>query len=295
MSDIQNVTLKDIEEHKLVSDKLLNNDLNKLRGYNVSLNSNSFYGNTFLYHFQLKNLLNCKREKSSTIYEVFNDKKKLKTLLDSTYKRNRKGKTVAGNVWECFRINLGSIVMFKAITAKYLYRKYNATAVLDPTAGWGGRMLGAWANDIDYTGIDTNVNMKQAYKDMIHYINNYDVFENNSKLQMIWEDALTVDFAKINYDFVLTSPPYVNLELYENMTAYDSDKAFYELFLIPLIKKCRKHIKNNGAVCFNISPKMYEDALTFGLDVCDREEDLKQQMGNNKAKKQDKIYIWQQK
>ena len=30
--------------------------------------------------------------------------------------------------------------------------------VLDP-AGWGGRMLGAWALGIDYTGIDTNINM----------------------------------------------------------------------------------------------------------------------------------------
>ena len=28
--------------------------------------------------------------------------------------------------------------------AKHIYKKYGATSVLDPTSGWGGRMLGAW-------------------------------------------------------------------------------------------------------------------------------------------------------
>ena len=294
LEDLKKVSIKDIEEHKLIKNIDLVKDIKKLREFDVSTNKNSFCGNSFLYHHQLKNLLNCKRENGLTIYELFKDTKKWEKLLESTLQRNRKGKTIAGNVWECFRINLGSVVMFKSITAKYLYKKYNATAVLDPTAGWGGRMLGAWALDIDYTGIDTNINMKGAYDNMINFLYNFELFESNSKLEMLWEDALTVDFAKINYDFVLTSPPYVNLEIYENMTTWDSDKAFYTKFLIPLIKKCRKHIKNNGNVCFNISPKMYEDALSFGLYECDEEEDLKQQMGDSN-KKQDKIYIWKNK
>jgi hypothetical protein len=38
---------------------------------------------------------------------------------------------------------------------------------------------------------------------------------------------------------------------------------------------------------------MYTDALTYGLPECDVEENLKQQLGQNKNKKgQDKIYIW---
>jgi hypothetical protein len=39
---------------------------------------------------------------------------------------------------------------------------------------------------------------------------------------------------------------------------------------------------------------MYEDALKYGLPECDSEENLLQQLGQQKGKKkQDKIYIWQ--
>jgi hypothetical protein len=82
------------------------------------------------------------------------------------------------------------------------------------------------------------------------------------------------------------------------MEEWDSDRAFYETFFIPLWKKCVTNIKKGGHVCFNISPKMYADALKFGLTPCHEEEDLLQQMGQKAndlkkgKKKQDKIYIW---
>ena len=298
--NLDQVTISDVENHKLISIDELNKDLINLIDFDADENTNTFYGNPFLYHFQFKNLLNCKREGGQTIYEIYNDKAEWDKLIDSARKRNRGGRTAAGNVFECFRINLGSIVMFKSTTAKYLYKKYNAKSVLDPTAGWGGRMLGAWALDIDYTGIDTNTNMKPAYDKMTEYLTSYNEFnnplfekENNTNLKMIWSSALDVDFSKIDYDFVLTSPPYVNLEIYEHMDKWSSDKAFYKDFFIPLWQKSVDNIKKGGHVCFNISPKMYDDAVEHGLEPCDDDEDLKQQLGQQTGKKkQDKIYIW---
>ena len=298
--NLDQVTISDVENHKLISIDELNKDLINLIDFDADENTNTFYGNPFLYHFQFKNLLNCKREGGRTIYEIYNDKAEWDKLIDSARKRNRGGRTAAGNVFECFRINLGSIVMFKSTTAKYLYKKYNAKSVLDPTAGWGGRMLGAWALGIDYTGIDTNTNMKPAYDKMTEYLTSYNEFnnplfekENNTNLKMIWSSALDVDFSKIDYDFVLTSPPYVNLEIYEHMAKWSSDKALYKDFFIPLWQKSVDNIKKGGHVCFNISPKMYDDAVEHGLEPCDDDEDLKQQLGQQTGKKkQDKIYIW---
>ena len=291
---IDDVTIEQIEDHKLITQEELNKDLENLFGYDASENRNNFFGNPFLYHFQFKNLIKCHREGGDTIYDIYNDKEKWNKLIDSAKKRNRGGRTAAGNVYECFRINLGSVVMFKSTTAKYLYQKYNATSVLDPPAGGGGRMLGAWALGIDYTGIDTNTNMKSAYDGMIEMLNNKTpaIFE-QPKLEMLWQSALDVDFSNIDYDFVLTSPPYVNLEIYEHMEPWDSDEKFYIDFFIPLWQKCMDNIKPGGTICFNISPKMYEDAVSFGLPVCEDEEDLKQQLGQQTGKKkQDKIYIW---
>jgi len=297
---LNSVTIQDIENHKLISTKDLIKDLDKLKDFDAKINANCFYGNKFLYHFQFKNLLKCKREDTKkTIYDIYNDPIQWEKLLQNTLKRNRGGNTAAGNVFECFRINLGSVVMFKSTTAKYLYNKYKAKNVLDPTAGWGGRMLGAWAYDINYTGIDTNLEMKPAYDQMISFLNEHTGLTNSMfeiekpNLQMLWGSCLDVDFSTLQYDFVLTSPPYVNLEIYEHMTLWNSDKAFYVDFFIPLFEKCKKHIKKKGHICFNISPKMYGDAVKFGLTPCDIEEDLLQQLGQQKGKKkQDKIYIW---
>ena len=302
--NLELVTIDDIVNHKLISDEELNKDLTNLNKYDCVENENNFAGNRFLYHFQFANLLYCTRERSGkprdTIYDIWADPIKKAFLIDQTRKRNRGGKVPANNIFECYRINTGSIVMFKSITAKYLYKKYRATAVLDPTAGWGGRMLGAWSLGIDYVGIDTNIDMKPAYDGMMDFLENKVTFgnglfavENTSKLEMIWDSCLTVDYSKINYDFVLTSPPYINMELYKNMKPWENDKVFYEGFFIPLWAKCVKHIKQGGKVCFNISPKMYDDAIKYGLTPCDTEEDLLQQLGQAKGKKkQDKIYIW---
>lgn len=302
---LDSVTISDIELHKLITTAELDKDLKNLDKFDADTNANNFAGNPFLYHFQFKNLLKCRRQDGKTIYDIANDAIEWAKLIDSTRKRNRGGRTAAGNVFECFRINLGSIVMFKATTAKYLYKKYRAKSVLDPTAGWGGRMLGAWSLGIDYTGIDTNVEMKPAYESMITFLDEYTGFKNKNfkvertgQRQMIWDSCLAVDFTKLDYDFVLTSPPYINLEIYEHMELWDSDTAFYKEFFIPLWQKCVDNIKQGGHVCFNISPKMYEDAVKNGLTPCDEEEDLLQQMGQKKEllttgkKKHDKIYIW---
>lgn len=302
---LSSVTITDIENHKQVTTADLCRDLNNLDEFDAKTNDNNFAGNPFLYHFQFKNLLKCRRKDGKTIYDIYNDKEAWDKLIEQTKQRNRGGRTAAGNIFECFRINLGSVVMFKATTAKYLYKKYNAKNVLDPTAGWGGRMLGAWSLGVNYTGIDTNVEMMPAYNDMIKFLDDQAGFDSNLfevertyKLNMIWQSCLDVDFSKIDYDFVLTSPPYVNLEIYEHMTEWDTDESFYKGFFIPLWEKCCKHIKPGGHVCFNISPKMYKDAVKFGLTPCDDEEDLKQQMGQKAnslktgKKSQDKIYVW---
>lgn len=300
--NLESLTINDIVNHKRLSDDKLREDLACLNRFPGTENANNFAGNPFQYHYQLGNLLHCTRERSGkpreTIYKMWADPKQRAFLIDQTRKRNRGG-SPANNVFECYRINTGSIVMFKATTAKYLYKKYGAKDVLDPTAGWGGRMLGAWSAGINYTGIDTNLDMKPAYDGMIAFLNNeidrngHLLEQKKPHLTMIWDSCLDVDFSKIDYDFVLTSPPYINMELYQRMKPWENDEAFYTGFYIPLYHKLRANIKAGGKICLNVSPKMNEDAIKYGLPPCDVEEDLLQQMGQAKGKKkQDKIYIW---
>lgn len=281
------ITYEDIIQAKKLNNEELKKDLMNVLAFKAETNERKFCGNPFLYHFQLANMLEV-RTKHPLLREFMADPELKAKLIKEAEKRERTG-TDAVKLYECYRVNKGAVVFFKTATAKFLYKKFGATSVLDPTAGWGGRMLGAWALNIAYTGIDTNTSLKPAYDGMIDCIreNGWDT----SKLKMIWESCLTANFEEIDYDFVLTSPPYINLEVYPNMTPFESNKAFYTHFLIPLIDKCLKHIKREGKVCFNISPKMYEDLVKNGFRKCDEEYDLLQQKREGKDKG-DKIYIW---
>ena len=212
-------------------------------------------------------------------------------LWKDTIKRNRRANAPYPSpcdVMEANRINSGAIVFFKSSTAKYIYKKYNATSVLDFTMGWGGRLLGAMALDINYIGIDTNTKLKAGYEAMID-----DLPCDKSKINLLWDSCLQIDYSKYDYDLILTSPPYVNLELYENMPRFESDKIFYEEFLIPTMDNAFTHLKDGGKMCINISPKMFRALMKQGYREPNDKVDLRQQLGRNHAgKSQDYIYVW---
>lgn len=280
MATLYDITFENVLNHKKISNDELLYDITKLKNWEADKNAIKFCGNKFLYHFQIENLLSVKRPRHPLLKTILSDPEAKEKFINEVKKRKKTG-SLACRIFETYRVNKGTVAFFKPATAKYIYKHYKATYVLDPTAGWGGRMLGAWALDIHYTGIDTNTTMKPAYDEMMTTLN-------SDKLKMIWESALTVDYTEIDYDFVLTSPPYINLELYDNMTPFKDDDEFYNDFLIPLIDKCRKHIKRNGKVAFNISPKMYQQLLGYGYESANETLDLPQQG----AQKGDKIYVW---
>jgi len=278
---MERLTFEDIVAHKKLTPEAIAKDLASLKKWKADTNERKFCGNPTLYHFQTANLCKTSVKGKPTLFDTMNDDRLYAKLCEKAEKLGRTG-TLANRLFEAERFN-GAVVFFKPSTAKWLYKKFGATAVLDPTAGWGGRLLGADALGISYTGIDTNISLQSAYEEMLKML--------GGNHKMIWEDCLKVDFSTIDYDFVLTSPPYINLEIYEHMTPFEEGNNFYKKFLIPLIDKCLAHIKKKGRVCFNISPKMYADLLKAGYRACDEEYDLLQQKRMGKDK-QDKIYCW---
>ena len=244
-------------------------------------NLNTFVGNNLLYHFQMEELCKTHRKNKKSLAEIYQDQTEIKKLEEQMEKRSRTG-TYENKMFECWRINNGSITFFKMCNATYLYKKYEATKVLDFTAGWGGRMLGAINLGIAYTGIDTNTDLKPGYDKMM------EMFECDNKYKMLWESALEVDFSKLDYDFVLTSPPYEDIEIYSNMD-YNGADWFYNEFLIKLIDQARKYNKGRYT-CINISPQMYKKLIDkYKYKQCDLTDDLKEQKN---GKTPDNIYIW---
>ena len=256
------ISYEDIKNCKNLNEEDIDKEFKKLVKLNCLENVRSYCCNRIIYHYQLENMLKTKRDISGfkLLEEIFNDEDLKKKLIDRTIKMNRRKKykyIQPVDIYEAYRRN-GSITCFKAPITKHLCLKYNATSMLDFTAGWGGRLLGARSLDINYIGIDTNINLKEGYLKMIEKFGG----------TMIWDSCLNVDFSTLDYDFVLTSPPYVNLELYENMTLFENKEKYYKMFLIPMIEKSLKYIKNNGKVCINISALMYDDYIKYGGTRC---------------------------
>ena len=277
--DYNAITYDHIKNCKLITDEMIDKEYIKLQQLNCEENTRGFCGNKIIYHYNLEQMLNTKRDIKNyyTLKEIFNDTTQKQYWIKQTIKMNRRQKLdyiEAGDIYECYRRCKGSINTFKAGTTKYLINKFNAKSMLDFTAGWGGRLLGARSLNINYIGIDTNINLKESYDKMINKFGG----------MMIYKSCLDVDFETLDYDFVLTSPPYINLEKYEHMPLFDNKETYYKSFLIPMINKSLKYIKLNGVVCINISNYMYDDYIKYGGKPCFETIDLLQQLGGKPNK-----------
>lgn len=279
------ITFQEIVDDKQLTYDELVKDIESLKKFKPTGEKQSFAGNKILYHFQMANLLQTRVVgKKMILPEILLDDEAYEKLAINVAKLKRTG-TMANRFFEAYRFNQ-SVVFFKPSTAKWIYNTFQATHVLDPTAGWGGRMLGAHALGIHYTGIDTNTSLQPAYQGIMELIQ-------DPKMTMIWEDTLAVDYEAIDYDFVLTSTPYVNkagkmVEIYEHQVIMDD---FYGKFLVPLIEKSLRHIKRNGKVCFNMNSVMYEE-VAKRFRPANEQHDMLQQKRLAKDKGE-KLYVWQ--
>lgn len=155
--------------------------------------------------------------------------------------------------YSVFQLYYGTINQFRPTDAKRIYCTLKPRyGVLDFSAGWGGRCLGAMAYGVPYVGIDANNKMEVSYKQMIATV------DPNADVTMIFKPSETVDFSNINYDLVFTSPPYFMLEEYERMPQYGSKEGFLEKFFRPVVQSAWKNLKSPGHMALNMPKEMYD-------------------------------------
>ena len=289
--DYDGITIQHILDCKTITPEKLIHDYNNLLKLNVGENTRSFAGNKIVYHFFFKEMLETfsSRRGFKRLIDMFDNPEERKKIIDGALKYPRRKKMTylePIDLYECHRKLLGSINTFKPSVAKHIYNNFGATRVLDPCAGWGGRMLGAMALNISYTGFDTNPVVVEKSNELKEFFKT-----GKDNINVIYGDCLAQDFSNIDYDFVLTSPPYFNLEIYTGMTQFETENQYYLEFLRPLILNCRNNIQEGGKVCINISDKIYDKYIQLTGDIAaDEFIELKQQMGGKKNK--ENIYVW---
>jgi 16S rRNA G966 N2-methylase RsmD len=218
----------------------------------------------------------------------YHKKKYIKNLLDY-----QKGEDKQIALYRIFKLHAGSIGLFKPLTAMEVYNRFKPKSILDFSMGWGGRLVGACALNIqNYTGIDTNKSLKEPYKKMIRLLKHLGTETN---INVIFKDALSVDYSKLNYDLVLTSPPYYNVEIYEGMKPKTEEEWDLE-FYAPLISETYKYLKKGGHYVLNIPKKVYDNVCIELLGQANLKIPLKKK-SHPKKNSNDKdyseyLYVW---
>lgn len=273
-------------------------DFNKLKNIECNeINNSSKVGSDFVNYFTAIERLNTKgRLKISffdTYYnfnELYNTKPHFRNGINSVY--NNKffdfdERERLRYLKYFFSLYIGNVGLFRPIIAKEVICLYKPKHMLDFTMGWGGRLAAACATNIEtYIGIDLNTNLKPLYKKMVDTLSKL----STTKIKLYFKNALDIDYSKLNYDMVLTSPPYFNIEIY-NKSKVMKKNEWKEDFYIPIFTKTFKHMKRRGHYCLNIPKYIYEDICIDLFGKCDEKITL------NKGQKpkheyKEYIYVW---
>ena len=250
-------------------------------------------GNNCVDYFTFAERLETVGNKGVNFWDVWNKKDeymKLPSILTiiEYYRIERPNVNNAKMWYRIFNLIYGSITIFKPLVAMNIYFKYKPQCVLDFTMGWGGRLVGACACNVPkYIGIDLNTNLEEPYNDMIGTIQPLCVTDIN----LYFQDALIIDYSKMDYDMVLTSPPYYNFELYEG-TERKSKEDWNELFYIPLINMTWKHLKVGGHYCLNVNKDIYDNVCVHILGQANEFIPLVKRKRNENNTYEEFIYVW---
>jgi len=223
------------------------------------IGAHSRIGLAILDYFFLQHRIKAKTKKHISFYNSLKDRKILKYINTKVEQIKHLDKSdlsrdeLLKQRYSVFQLYYGTINQFRPTEAKRVYCTLNPSlGVLDFSAGWGGRCLGAMAYGIPYIGIDANKNMKKSYEDMIALVNP------KKDVKMFFQPSETVDFSKFKYDLIFTSPPYFTLEEYEKMPDYGSKEGFLEKFFRPVVLNAWKHLSSSGHMALNMPAEMYD-------------------------------------
>ena len=199
-----------------------------------------------------------------------------------------KGKKMFPRGFSAFRVGyIQPAVNYPPMTAKYLYERFTEDIkdqevinIYDPSAGWGGRILGAMGvrddRTIHYIGTDPNpdnflddgnyskyASIADFYNTKTYRgnpffseTNTYEIFQEGSEVIHIHPDFKKY---KGKLDFIFTSPPYFNREAYsedENQSYKkygDSYDSWRHGFLAPTLETCAEYLRHGRYMAWNVA------------------------------------------
>ena len=270
-------------------------DFNNLRAFERPNAGLSRVGNKVVDRFTYHERLNTVGNKGINFYdllfnrEMFLEKRYVQNAIAFCERDDARLQPIEKTWIRVMTMYFGSVNIFRPLIAAKLYDLFAPTCVLDPTMGWGGRLVGAMVRDVPrYIGIDSNTNLRAPYKKLLKLLKP----QSKTKAALRFEDALGVDYTKLKYDMVLTSPPYFHIEKYGDAddSLYTTKDEWYNLFYKPLFRRTFDSMQIGGYYCLNVPEEIYANACAplFGAAHAVISFEKKPRPNNYK----ENVYVW---
>ena len=131
---------------------------------------------------------------------------------------------------------------------------FKPTKWLDISSGWGDRLISAILSPTikKYYSTDPNLDLHKHYDDIREKFN---VSNKDYKIKKTGFEKLKIK--DYDFDFIFSSPPFFKTEKYsdypdDSLVNFDSEKNWYENFLLFSIIKALKHLKVNCYFILNM-------------------------------------------
>lgn len=297
---------------KCISETDMKNDHEKLKKMVMEANVVEFnercrVGNNVVDFFTFRERLETRGKYNINFYdfisniEEFKKKKFIQTML--TYYEKTKNARGLKNEYivlkEVYNICISAINIFRPLVAVEVYQRFKPTRILDFSAGWGGRAVGAAVCSTAYIGLDINAGLRDAYNKMSAFLNSSassasSASTNSSEklINMVIANAVSFDYSTISpgYDMVFTSPPYYFIEKYSHNESYASKDEMDQQFYIPVFSNTFKHLLPGGHFVLNINKEIYERVCLALFGPAEQIMNCKKSSRQNKYREM--IYIW---
>ena len=185
------------------------------------------------------------------IDEMFKDVKGIKNKI------YEKREYVYQNVKEATQFKISCILSIMKYVENDKHINISKLKVLDPSSGWGDRLIGFMGLNVnEYIGYDPNKNLQKGYKNIISSFKRLKV---STKANVICDGFENMKKEHINhFDIVFTSPPYFDVEIYDNdnkqsIKKYNKFELWRDKFFSIYIKNCVDAVKKGGLIFIHIS------------------------------------------
>lgn len=208
-----------------------------------------------------------------TPMDVFNDDELFKVAIKKTVtyvKKHSENRFHENRLRQCLKIYMGTqtVSNFRPTAAKLIYELYGGDGVVwDPSAGWGGRLLGAMsANNIKhYIGTEPS---SKTFEGLLRFKEDFSFVDTEVTLLKLGSEVYRPD--KESLDLTFTSPPYFDTEKYsdedtQSYKKFPNEDLWLNGFMRQTIENCRHGLKNGRYMLINIANTSKNKQLETGV------------------------------